>query len=101
MNPWLVLVLSSLVSMKVVDFIKEITPWPLQPWVRSALAVGAAAVPCALLSTGWKQPAVLAVAAAGLAAIAHEVQDVLSVRGDEGKQGVMLRAGSVQRRVRM
>jgi hypothetical protein len=94
---WLVLLAASLGTMKVVDFLKEIMPWPLQPWTKSFLSVLVAGGLMVSFAHGISQIVLLTLGAAGLAALAHELTDFLWLGTDFLKQQVILR-GTTRRR---
>jgi hypothetical protein len=97
MNWWAVLVLAALGAMKLTDFVKEIIPWPLQPWTRTLVSLVWATVLCALLSSG-KPLVLLITGSAGLASLLHEIVSVLSMKSDDLKQTIMVRAVTARRR---
>lgn len=93
------MVLAGLGTMKLVEIVKEMVPWPLQPWTKSALSILLGLTGAWLLA--GKQDASrlvgLGLGSAGLASMAHEVRGTLSVTGDWFKQQVILRAGTRRR----
>lgn len=97
MNPWLVLVAAGLGAMKTTELIKEMVPWPLQPWTKSALSILLAFGGCAIAGVTGERLAMLSLGSAGLAAVAHEVAGVLGMTSDWFKQQIILRAGTRRR----
>jgi len=90
MNDWLVLVLVALGTARVIETLKELIPWTLQPWTKGALAMALGMGACALLET--EQPVVFGLGAAGLASLLHEVRSTLQARGDTYRIEVISRA---------
>ena len=77
---WLVLVAAGLGAMKITDIVKEVAPWPLQPWTRSAVSLVSAGVLVATLSDGARKMVVLTFGAAGVASLIHEIVSVCSMK---------------------
>lgn len=83
---------AALVTARVVETVKEVLPLIPPPWAKStfAAAVGASAAYIA----GERQPETVALtglAAAGLAAVVHDVQAALSASADNNITEVMQR----------
>lgn len=91
MSLWLVLLASGLGAMKVVDLVKEIIPWPLQPWSKSVCSMAAAGTMVYSFVDSGERFALLMFGAAGLAAVLHELTDALWLTSDFLKQQVILR----------
>lgn len=97
MDPWLVMMLAGLGAMKFTDLVKQIVPWPLQPWTMSVISLVVALVLCALSSNDrdwW----LLTLGSAGLASLLHELDSALSTKSDDLKQTIMLRPVTARRR---
>jgi hypothetical protein len=92
MNPWLVMVLAGLGAMKLTNLVKEIIPWPLQPWTRSVVSLVWATALSVGFSDSFRQGLLMAFGSTGLAAIVHEVTSTLSMKSDDLKQTIMMRA---------
>ena len=95
---WLVLVAAGLGAMKITDIVKEVAPWPLQPWTRSAVSLVSAGVLVATLSDGGRKMAVLTFGAAGVASLIHEIVSVCSMKSDDLKQTIITRAATRRNR---
>lgn len=102
MGDWTAVVLIGLATMRLVEFLKEIVPWALQPWTKSFLAMVLGLMGAWLLGArlDWSSPShlvVLGLGSAGLAALVHELQAVLSLLGDTFKVTVITRAAARRR----
>lgn len=98
MNWWMVLMLVGLGAMKLTDFLKEIIPWPLQPWTRSLVCLVMASALSALHSAAGRDRILLTLGSAGLASLLHEITSALSMKSDDLKQTIMVRAVTARRR---
>lgn len=101
MSPWLLLVVVGFGTMKIVQTVKEILPWVLRPWTLSLVSIATATALCAGFSNGPRWTLTIGLGAAGVAALVHEVRDVLSAQGDVSKSTVILRSTTGRQRVRM
>ena len=82
------LILIALAAMKGTEFIKELIPFPVQAWTKSAVTLGLAVIIGALAGTEW-----LVIGGAwGLASVAHEIRACLSMISDDKKQQIFLRS---------
>lgn len=102
MNDWLALILIGLGTMRMVETLKEIFPWPLQPWWKGMLPILLALTGTWLLADGqgWDSPSewiVFGLGSAGLASVAHELRSTLSLLGDTYKVQVIQRAAARRR----
>lgn len=81
-------------TMKLVELIKEVVPWSLQPWTKSVSTIVIAGTAVGI-RRGRKAPVmgsvITTLAAAGVAALAHQTQRYLLMKGDEAKVAVMVR----------
>lgn len=85
-------VLVGLGVMKITDLLKESVPWPVQPWVKSALTIMLGTALSVVLSDDTRTRLLVALGAVGVSSISHEVGDFLSTQGDRAKQEVMIRS---------
>lgn len=102
MNDWLALLLISLAAMRVIETLKELIPWPLQPWTKGVLAMLLGLTGTWLLADGqdWERLSewiVFGLGAGGLASILHEVRSVLMLLGDTFKVEVIAKASGRRR----
>lgn len=86
------LVLVALAAMKATEFIKELIPFPVDPWVKSVISLGLTVVFGLVAGT----EALVIAGAWGLAALGHEIRACLSMISDDKKQQIILR--NAQRR---
>ena len=85
-------ILVGLGVMRLLETIKEIVPWPMQPFFKSILATVIGAALSVWLSDDLKDRVLITLGAAGTSALSHEVRDYLSVSGDRAKLDVMIRS---------
>jgi hypothetical protein len=79
---------------RVVDTVKESLPVTPQPALKSTFASAVAgSLGAGLAEGGWRERALSAVGAIGVAMVAHEVTALLSVLADRQKVIVMRAAG--------
>ena len=99
MNDWLALILVGLGTMRVIETLKELIPWPLQPWTKGALAMGRGMGGVALLGNdlGGGRLVVFGLGSAGLASLTHELRSMLALLGDTFKVQVIQRAAARRR----
>lgn len=90
-------VFAGLATMRIVQLVKEVIPFPLQPWTKSILSVLVPLALCVWLNDGYARTALIVLGAAGVSSLCHEVRDFLSSYGDQAKLGVIMRGS--QRRV--
>jgi hypothetical protein len=100
MDPWMLIVAAGLGAMKMTDLVKQVIPWPLQPWTMSLASLVTASVLCVLLSKGQgaQETILLTMGSAGLASLLHELASALSTKSDDLKQTIMLRPVMNRRR---
>ena len=94
---WSVVILAALATMRLTEFLKEVIPWPLQPWTKSGISLVIAGALCALHSSGGSDWTLASLGAAGLAAVLHDVRSVLSMKSDDLKQTIMVRYANKRR----
>lgn len=87
------LILISLAAMKATEFLKELIPFPIDPWMKSVLSL----VFAVLFGLVVEAEALVIAGAWGGAALAHEIRAVLSMISDDKKQQIMLRAPAPRR----
>lgn len=102
MNDWLGLLLIALGATRVIETLKELIPWTLQPWTKGVLAMGLGLIGTWLLADGqgWDSPSewiVIGLGAGGLASILHEMRSVLMLLGDTYKVEVIQKASGRRR----
>lgn len=81
---------------RVMETIKEVSPWLFPAWMKSITATAG----CVLIAW-WLVPShwiLVGGGAAGLAMLLHETHAVMATKSDEQKQNVMLRGLPVARR---
>jgi hypothetical protein len=82
--------------MKSTDLFKQVfdraTGLGLQPYLKSAASMALAGTVASAYESGWKARLELAGAVAGIAAVAHELEQVLQTRTDSQKMVVVERA---------
>jgi hypothetical protein len=99
MNDWLALFLVALATARLIETLKELIPWPLQPWTKGALAMALGLTGAWLLDVGGTtgQHVGFGLGSAGLASLLHEVRSTLALVGDTMKVSVIQRAAARRR----
>jgi hypothetical protein len=87
------LFLVALGAMKITEFAKELIPWPVEAWVKSAFSLVTAGVLGFVVGAG----PVEILGAWGGAALCHEIRSVLSLNSDDKKQQIILRQAGRRR----
>lgn len=83
---------------KLVQFIKEALPWPVEAWVKSFLTFVLAGLGALAFAEDPQEWLLIAGAASGLAGLVHAVWRALQLAGDKFKTDVIVRtAGRIRR----
>jgi hypothetical protein len=83
---------------KIIQLIKEILPWPVEAWVKSALTLALAGLGALPFVAGPGQWVLVTGGAAGLAGLIHQVTRFVTFAGDRAKTDVIVRTmGRVRR----